>query len=407
MGGVSCGGRMPSLYLLARDRFYMVKQALQLSAVALALASVTGCQQLGIEFSNEPVQYESSTSRAPLEIPPDLSAIPRTDRYTVPTRPQIVSANAEAARLQAQAETNGTATKTVLPETKFATVERDGQTRWVHVNAPAEKVWPVLQDFWPSVGLAIKNQDAASGVIQTEWAENKANLPHDIIRKTLGKIFDTVYDTGERDQYRARMERNNDGTCNIYITHRSMVEVLTGNQQESTMWQPGASDPQLEAEMLTRLAQKLDAEFNPDAKPAEQKAVEAIAAVKYEPTSEIVKNAQGEAEAVIIKDPYDRAWRRVGVALDRGGFDVYDRDRSQGLFMIKYLDPDYETAEKGKQGFFTRMFSKGEAIEPVKYQVRLMPDGDNSRLTVTGEDGKADTTGVASRIITLLGEQLR
>ncbi len=129
--------------------------------------------------------------------------------------------------------------------------------------------------------------------------------------------------------------------------------------------------------------------------------------MKYEPTSEIVKNAQGEAEAVIIKDPYDRAWRRVGVALDRGGFDVYDRDRSQGLFMIKYLDPDYETAEKGKQGFFTRMFSKGEAIEPVKYQVRLMPEGDNSRLTVTGEDGKADTTGVASRIITLLGEQLR
>ena len=389
----------------------MVKQALQLSAAALALASLTGCQQmsqyLGVNFSNESVQYESSTSRAPLEIPPDLSSIPRTDRYTVPSRPQIVSANAEAARLQAQAEKSGSAPKSVLPETKFATVERDGQIRWVHVNAPAEKVWPVLQDFWPSVGLSVKNQDAASGVMQTEWAENKANLPKDIIRQTLGKILDTVYDTGERDQYRARMERNSDGTCNIYITHRSMVEVLTGSQQESTMWQPGASDPQLEAEMLTRLAQKLDYEFNPDAKPAEQKAVEEIAAVKYEPASELVKRENGTAEAVIVKDPFDRAWRRVGVALDRGGFDVYDRDRSQGLFMIKYLDPDYETEEKGKQGFFTRMFSKGEAIEPVKYQVRLTPEGDTSRITVAAEDGKADTTGVASRILTLLSEQLR
>ena len=285
----------------------MVKQALQLSAAALALASLTGCQQLGINFSNDPVQYESSTSRAPLEIPPDLSAIPRTDRYTVPTRPQIVSANAEAAKMQAQAEKNGTAPKSVLPETKFARVERDGQTRWVHVNAPAEKVWPVLQDFWPSVGLAVKHQDATSGVIQTEWAENKANLPKDIIRQTLGKIFDTVYDTGERDQYRARMERNSDGTCNIYITHRSMVEVLTGSQQESTMWQPGAPAPQLEAEMLTRLAQKLDYEFNPDAKPAEQKAVEEIAAVKYEPTSEIIKRENGTAAAVIEKDPVARA----------------------------------------------------------------------------------------------------
>ncbi len=388
----------------------MVKQTLQFSAVALAMAALTGCQQLqalGSKFTSDPVQYESSTSRAPLEIPPDLSAIPRTDRYTVPSRPQIVSANAEAAKMQAQAEKNGTAVKSVLPETKFATVEREGQTRWVHVNAPAEKVWPVLQEFWPSVGLAVKNQDATSGVIQTEWAENKANLPKDIIRQTLGKVLDTVYDTGERDQYRARMERNSDGTCNIYITHRSMIEVLTGNQQESTMWQPGASDPQLEAEMLTRLAQKLDSEFNPDAKPAEQKEVDLIAAVKYEPASEVVKDDQGNVEAVIIKDTYERAWRRLGVALDRGGFDVYDRDRSQGLFLVKYLDPDYETEEKGKQGFFTRMFSKGEAIEPVKYQIRLLPEGDRSRVTVAGEDGKADTTGVAPRILNLLGEQLR
>ena len=243
--------------------------------------------------------------------------------------------------------------------------------------------------------------------MQTEWAENKANLPKDIIRGTIGKVLDVVYDTGERDQYRARMERNDDGTCDIYITHKQMVEVLKGKQEDSTIWQPGPSDPQLEAEMLTRLAQKLETEFNPAAKPEEQRALDALAAVKYVPVSEVVKAADGTPEAVVISEPFDRAWRRVGVALDRAGFDITDRDRREGLIMVKYLDPDYEKEAKKAQGFFSNMFGKGSAVDPVPYQIRLTPEGDSTRVTVSGADGKADTTGVAPRIVNLIGEQTR
>ncbi len=385
----------------------MVKQALRIAALTSAATALTGCSTLGIDLGAEKVQYESSNSRAALEVPPDLTSIPRTDRFTVPTRPQIVSANAEAAKAQLQAVKDGTAESSVLPPTTTAKVVRDGQVRYVHVNLPAEKVWPVLQDFWPSVGLTVKTQDAASGVIQTEWAENKANLPKDIIRQTVGKVLDFVYDTGERDQYRARMERNEDGTTNIYITHRSMVEVLQGAQQESTVWQPGPADPGLEAEMLTRLAQRIEAEFNPDAKPQEQRDVEALAAVKYQPVSHVIEGADGQPEAVLIDEPFDRAWRRVGLALDRSGFEVSDLDRSQGLFMVKYLDPDYEAAKKKEQGFFTNMFSKAAPVEPVEYQIRLVPEGDKTRVNVYGAQGRADDTGVAPRIITLIGEQTR
>ena len=385
----------------------MVKTAIRAATLTACAAALSGCSMLGINFSDDSVQYESSTSRAPLEIPPDLTAIPKNDRYTVPQRPQIVSANAEAAKVELNAEKSGDKPGSLLPVTQVAKVMRDGQVRWVHVNAPAEKVWPVLQDFWATMGLQIKDQDAASGVIQTEWAENKANLPRDITRGTLGKVLDFVYDTGERDQYRARMERNDDNTCNIYITHRQMVEVLKGKQEDSTIWQPGPSDPQLEAEMLTRLAQKLESEFNPQAKPEEQKQLDALAAVKYTPQSEIVKGADGKAEAVLINEPFDRAWRRVGLALDRSGFDVTDRDRSRGLFMVKYLDPDYEKAQKQEQGFFTNMFGKGSAVDPVPYQIRLQPEGEKTRVTVTGAEGRADTTGVAPNIVTLIGEQTR
>ncbi len=385
----------------------MVKTAMRAAALTSAAVALAGCNVLGSHFTDDKVQYESSTSRAPLEIPPDLTSIPKNDRFTVPTRPQIVSANAEAAKEQLALQKSGDAPSQILPATEVAKVVRDGQIRYVHVNEPAEKVWPVLQDFWATVGLTVKDQDAASGVMQTEWAENKANLPKDIIRGTIGKVLDVVYDTGERDQYRARLERNDDGTCDIYITHKQMVEVLKGKQEDSTIWQPGPSDPQLEAEMLTRLAQKLEVEFNPAAKPEEQKALDAMAAAKYVPASEVVKGADGTPQAVLISEPFDRAWRRVGVALDRAGFDITDRDRSQGLVMVKYLDPDYEKEVKKERGFFSNMFGKGSAVEPVPYQIRLTPEGDNTRVTVSGAEGKADTTGVAPKIVNLIGEQTR
>lgn len=385
----------------------MVNRALRAAAVVSAIAALTGCNALGVNFSDEKVQYETSTSRAPLEVPPDLNTVTNNDRFAVPARPQIVSANAEAAKARMDAEARGEAPTQVLPQTEFAKVVRDGQFRYVHVTVSPDKVWPLLQDFWASVGLAVKSQDARTGIIQTEWAENKANLPKDIIRATIGKVLDVVYDTGTRDQYRARMERADDGTTNIFITHRQMVEVLKGPQEESTIWQPGPNDSELEAVMLTRLAQMLETELNPAAKPQEQKAIDAMEAVKYAPVSHIVEGAGGKPAAVLIDEPFDRAWRRVGVALDRGGFEVTDRDRSQGLFMINYLDPDYEQKQKQNQGFFTNLFSKAKAVDPVPYRIRLSDEGDKTRVTVLGEDGRADTTGVAPRILTLIGEQTR
>lgn len=385
----------------------MVTKALRLATLTSVAAALTGCSQLGIDLMTDKVQYESSTSRAPLEIPPDLNDLPSTERYTIPTRPQIYSANAETAKAELETQKRGEAVSQVLPKTEVATIIRDGAVRYVHVKESADRVWPVLQDFWPSVGLTVKAQDPATGVIQTEWAENKANLPKDIIRRTIGKALDFAYDTSERDQYRSRIERNADGTSNIYITHRQMIEVVTGSQQDSTVWQPGPNDPELEAEMLTRLAQKLEFEFNPTAKPEAQKKLDQMAQVKYVPMSELVADDTGTAQAVVIKEPFDRAWRRVGVALDRAGFDLVDRDRTQGLFMIKYLDPDYELQRKQEQGFFANVFSKTKAVEPVEFQIRLVPNGEQTRLTVTGVGGRADETGVAPRILTLIAEQTR
>ena len=390
----------------------MSMRAFRLAAAAAAIASLSGCTFLGIDFNDDQVQYESSNSRANLEIPPDLTPIQNDNRFQVPARPGVVSANAEAEKARQAADANAPTASKIVPLTVRAKVMKEGTDRWLRVNAAPEQLWAVVQDFWPSVGLVVREQNPKTGYMETEWAENKAKLPQDIIRRTIGKVIDFAYSTGEQDQYRTRMERNDDGTTDIYISHRSMVEVVTGADKESTVWQPGPTDPTMEAEMLQRLALRIDAEFNPNASAeAEAEAQKELAQqFKVEPVAtraRIENGADGKAAAVVLTDNFDQAWRRMGLVLDRMGFEQVDRDRTAGWFLVRYLDPAYEAAQKEKRGFFTNLFSSDAVIDAPNYRIHLSGEGAETRVTVQGPDGGEDATGVAPNILGLLAEQLR
>lgn len=390
----------------------MSMRAFRLAAAAAAIASLSGCTFLGIDFNDDKVQYESSNSRANLEIPPALTPIQNDNRFQVPARPGVVSANAEAEKARQAADANAPTASKIVPLTVRAKVMKEGTDRWLRVNAAPEQLWSVVQDFWPSVGLVVREQNPKTGYMETEWAENKAKLPQDIIRRTIGKVIDFAYSTGEQDQYRTRMERNDDGTTDIYISHRSMVEVVTGADKESTVWQPGPTDPTMEAEMLQRLALRIDAEFNPNASAeAEAEAQKELAQqFKVEPVAtraRIENGADGKAAAVVLTDNFDQAWRRMGLVLDRMGFEQVDRDRTAGWFLVRYLDPAYEAAQKEKRGFFTNLFSSDAVIDAPNYRIHLSGEGAETRVTVQGPDGGEDATGVAPNILGLLAEQLR
>lgn len=376
--------------------------------------ALSACSSLSDTFSQETIQYETSDSRAPLEIPPDMNSVPMSDRYSVPTRPQTVWASQQQAEQNAE-QGNSAPVSQVLPVGQVAQIMREGNNRWIHVNLPPEQVWPIVQDFWNTVGLTLARQDASVGVMETNWAENRAKLPQDIIRATLGKVIDMVYSTGERDQYRARLERSETGGTDIYVTHRSMVEVVKNisGDNDTTVWQPGPTDPEMEAEMITRLSQRINAEFDPHAvaasKQEHQKQVEELAA--YQPTesiSQLEQGADGVATSIFIKEGFERAWRRVALAIDRMGFTVEDRDRSRGFFLVRYLDEQYEEEQRSQQGFWKNVFSRDTPVEAPQYVIYLQPISETeTRVYVLGPDGKADTTGVAPKILTLLSEQTR
>jgi outer membrane protein assembly factor BamC len=392
-------------------------------AVAIAMALLPSCSWTGSVFSSDKIAYETAQTRGtPLEVPPDLSQLPRDDRFVVPDRPQTVTASGQAARTTGPIASPVPAAATgaaVAPTSVVAKIERQGNQRWLAVNMPPERVWPVLVDFWPSIGMKVEKSDPATGVLETAWAENRAKLPQDIIRKTLGRVLDTLYSTGEQDKYRARVERTPENTSEIYVSHRGMIEVYTSPAQDQTRWQPRPADPELEAEVLQRLLVRFDSAARPTAtagvgtgaapvNPAARGQGAATEGPAAPQVARVVKGPDGRSEWLEIDETFDRAWRRVGLALDRGAFTVEDRDRAKGTYFVRYLDPEYEAKLKSDQGFFSRLFSREKPVTAPQFRVVLSNQGPaKTFVTVENSEGKAERSATGDRILNLVNEQLR
>lgn len=404
-------------------------------AVVLMAAFVAGCSWTGNVFDSK-IDYKSAQTRGtPLEVPPDLSQLPRDERFSVPERPTAVTASATAAAAGRPPSAAGAPAAVgaamVAPSAPIARIERDGSQRWLAVNMPPEKAWPILLEFWPSVGLAVEKSDPSTGVMETVWAENRAKVQQDIIRQTLGRFLGSVYSTGEQDKYRARVERTAKDTSEIFISHRGMQEVFTSSAQDRTAWQPRPPDPEMEAEMLQRLLLRFDGSAKPAttaaapgaparSAPAAAAGAAGVAAgtaaaaggaapgtTKPVESAFIVKGKNGRAERLDVDDPFDRAWRRVGLALDRGGFTVEDRDRVKGVYFVRYLDPDYETKQREQQGIFSKLLKSDKPVQAPQYRVQLTGVGDaGTYVTVFASDGKPEISTTGDRILGLLRDQL-
>jgi outer membrane protein assembly factor BamC len=362
--------------------------------LALLLSSMllSGCSTINDTLVGEKIDYKSGATKGPsLDIPPDLSQLTRDNRYAVPG--VAVTANTFQSDKASRAGQVGIAASNVGD----VRIERSGNQRWLVVNRPADKLWEPVREFWKTSGfqLAIDQQDL--GIIETDFAENRAKLPQDFIRNTLGRVLENLYSTGERDKFRTRLERTASGGTEIFISHRGMIEVVTNSSgtSTSTVWQPRPADPELEAEFLRRLMVQLG--VSPD----QSKALIAVDAARQTSRIETVNNQQ----VLLVDDGFDRAWRRVGLGLDRTGFTVEDRDRSKGLYFVRYVAP---LSDNKSSGFFGNLFSsKAATPAPLKYQIVLTAKGDMTSVTVLNADGKPDTTGNAQRIFKVLADDLK
>lgn len=375
------------------------KSSVVLLGVALALA---GCSNMRTVIEGDKIQYKSAGKLPPLEIPPDLTRPTTDDRYAVPDlNPKGQATYSAYSKERAGAPDPSKAG--VLPSQENARIERSGSQRWLLVKSEPDVVWNVVKEFWQESGFLVNTENPEAGVMETDWAENRAKIPEGGIRGFLGKMLDSVYSSAERDKFRTRLERSTEpGITEIYISHRGMEEVYISSSADNTQtkWQPRPPDPDLEAEMLRRLMSRFG---------VQQERAKVEVAVAQAPARATLIKGQDGSGTLSVDDQFDRAWRRVGLALDRVGFTVEDRDRSKGMYFVRYVDPDADNKTAQSKGFFSKLNPFSSSKKPTAEQFRIqVKDADSvSRVSVLNKDGNQEKSDTANRILSLLYEQLK
>jgi outer membrane protein assembly factor BamC len=363
-------------------------------AAAVAAVLLSGCESMSFNLGKK-IDYKSAGSAPALEVPPDLTTPNYDDRYQSATASGAVAARATPRPSE------------VLPANPDARVARAGSERWLVVKASPEAAWNTLRDFWGKNGFVLAVEQPALGIMETDWAETRVDKPQGWLQQFANKYVSFATDTYKRDKFRTRIERGSEpGTVEIYISHRGSEQVPMkygqGGAPEDWNWMPSPPNPQLEAEFLEKLMVALGT--------PEPAAVQALAADSKTPErARIDKGTDGVR--LVVDDTFDRAWRRVGLALDRTGFTVVDRDRSKGLYFVRYANPELE--KKKPEGWLADTLTKMQfwktapPEKPEQYRVVVTQADPRSVVTVQDPNGVVDRTANSEKILALLKDQLK
>lgn len=366
-----------------------------LCVLTLVTAGLVACKSV---TSSDTVDYKSSGAvRGPnLSYPPDLITAQADRRYIVQDGTATMSEYSSAVKKTAQIKTN---VMTGIPGMRIA---RDGERRWLVVDKPAPELYPQVKDFWQENGFLLTVDSPSTGIMETDWAENRAKIAQDWIRSTIGSALDSIYDTGERDKYKTRLEVSKPDETEIYITQKGAIEKCVTDTTGSclyTIWTPRPNDPELEAAFLARLMERLGMTQ------AQAKALVSAPLGEKILKARLVQEGVNTAHIEMVSG-FDRAWRDTGLALDRSNFSVEDRDRANGIYFVRYVNPKDLGDTKG---FFTNLFSSKDdsSMKAKKYRVVVKSTGDNSSsVYVQNADGAPENTAAGLQLLTLLTEQL-
>ena len=362
-----------------------------IALVAMAFA-LSGCESMQV---TKRIDYKSTSTAPALELPPDLTTPRYDDRYSVST----------ASGLAAQQASGKARESEFLATVPNARIARAGNERWLVVKVTPEQAWTVTRQFWSESGFVLAVEQPALGLMETDWAENRADIPADALRRSLGQFADIFYTTYKRDKFRTRVERGAEaGTVEIYVSHRGMEQVPTakidGSSPAAFAWALMPPNPDLEAEMLTRLMVRFGT--------AEPQAVAAVAQAAAQADRARIEKGTDGVPKLVIDESFDRAWRRVGLALDRSGFTVVDRDRSTGVYYVRYADPDTEIGKRDQSWLSKLAFwRKDEAEKPEQYRITVVEQAPSSLVSVQDTKGAPDKTPASDRILALLKDQLK
>ncbi|KAK46319.1 lipoprotein [Caballeronia jiangsuensis] len=374
----------------------LLTHAKRVSVVSLgagALISLAGCDTLNDWLAPDRVNYKAAETAPSLAVPSDLTTADISQRYAAPPKINALGGAAERSVTPAGNATLG------VPNAQdpFGMhIESDGDRRWLVVDGRSpDQIWGPLKEFWEENGFTLKTDAPQTGIMATDWAENRANIPNDWFRNSVGKLLDFAYSSGTRDMFRTQVDRASDGSTDISVTHSAMEEVLTGQDKTSSRWEARPRNPQLEAAVLTKLMQKFGL--------TEAQSQKLMAEARPSGAKVAVDQAAG-GSTLDLAEPFDRAWLRVGLALDRTNFTVDNRDRDKGIYYVHFSD---SMAELKKEGLFGKLFSSNTPKPTRQFLVNVRPKADSvTQVGVVDANGQPDNSSDAQRIVSLLHAQL-
>ena len=368
----------------------------RIALITLTAVILTACSSTKKETPQE-LDYHTPGAKNPgdmLIVPPDLTGITQENRYSLPAGSGAVRASQIE---QGQVNKDEMA---VLPEVKNMHIEREGSQRWLSIeDKQPQEVWPMLKVFWQENGFIIDKEDPAIGFMQTQWAENRATIPTDIIRRLFQKVgLGSVYSSAYRDRFVIRLERQKNGGSLVTFTHQGMEEELMGKEKDTSKWVPRDNDPNLEAQMLSRFMMRLG---------ADQATVERELTQHATVAGELAKL---DNNRLILSGNHDRNMHRVGLALNRIGLTVLRLDEANSVYLTQPADMETDTVSNKKPGIFKRWFGgkkTPEKEQKAQIAVAVRDTGNNDIITLHTADGKEYNAKNANEILHRLWKELR
>ncbi|MDO5686248.1 MAG: outer membrane protein assembly factor BamC [Neisseria sp.] len=367
-----------------------IKTVFAVAALSV-LAACSSSKEPELDYHTPGVKKTGDT----LVIPPDLTGIAQNDRYTLPAGTGAV----RASQLEDGATVAGTG-DAVLPQVKNMHIEREGSQRWLTVGDKSpQEIWPLLKAFWQENGFIIDQENPATGFMQTQWAENRATIPTDPVRRLFQRVgLGGMYSSSFRDRFVVRMERTAKGGTAVTFSHQGMEEMLVGKDKDTTQWQPRASDPDLEAQLLARFMMRLG---------ADQDTVQKELLQKSSVAGELAKL---DGDRLLVSGTHERNVYRLSLTLDRVGLTVQNYDAANNTFTVQPADIEADAVSNAKPGFFSRLFgSKPQAAEKKPLmQVKITPQGKATDVvTLHHADGSAYRGKDGKDILDRLWRELR
>jgi len=309
--------------------------------------------------------YVNSSKAKRLEVPPDLSEIEASSEYNVPGKAKSYKDYLDREQ-KLVSENNNPDRKKIIENPDGMKIIKSGNLRWLHIEKEPDMIWPHVKDFWEDLGFRVLVSNKRAGIMETEWMDTN-DIKLDQAQKGILSNFDQWLDSlsgfADKRKFRTRVEIGEGGGTEVYISQRSaeaaadqharILETRSSDYNPSTIYKieeyksDGDSkkvdldikekreidDYEIDSELLTRLMIKLGA-------------TDFEAKAKVENPEVIIKTEFVDKKNdfyIKMYDPYDRSWRRLGLALDIIGFVTEDKNRSEGIYYVRFSETEIPT----------------------------------------------------------------